>query len=201
MLKLIMVSLCLLLSINCFSQDNDEKDQEVDMVTYKVQLGETIRLISRKYFVTPSQIYKYNKFAIEGITEGMLLYIPVPKKSNAYAEIKETRVPKSKIKSATVDKKEIVVKEVSKDRMNQAISKAEEVLKTTNNPSSIDTNNINVVNNDDSNTLTHKVKSHETLFGLSKEYNITVDELKDQNQKLLKNGLQVGQVLTIKKNN
>jgi LysM repeat protein len=38
------------------------------------------------------------------------------------------------------------------------------------------------------------------LYSLSKKYNVSVDEIKQQNEVLLKNGLQIGQILTIKKN-
>ena len=44
----------------------------------------------------------------------------------------------------------------------------------------------------------HKVKAGETLYSLSKEYNISVTEIMEQNKFLSKKGLQVGQVLTIK---
>lgn len=46
--------------------------------------------------------------------------------------------------------------------------------------------------------IKHKVKIGETLYSLSKEYNISVSEIMEQNKFLAKKGLQVGQVLTIK---
>jgi LysM repeat protein len=180
MRKILIVSLFLFLFTNGFSQTN-EKGQEVDMVIHNVQLGETVRLISQKYLVAPSEIYKYNKFATDGISEGMVLYIPVPKKETVYVEKEETIVPEPAPKQVVVKEKEkekeVVVKEVSNDQ------------------------NVTLVPSQDSNVVKHKVEKQETLYGLSKKYNITVEELKEQNQAILKNGLQIGQVLTIKKNN
>ncbi|MBL0013346.1 MAG: LysM peptidoglycan-binding domain-containing protein [Flavobacterium sp.] len=54
---------------------------------------------------------------------------------------------------------------------------------------------------DDSSVITHKVEPKETLYSLSKKYNVTVDQIKEQNAALLINGLQIGQVLEIKLNN
>jgi LysM repeat protein len=48
--------------------------------------------------------------------------------------------------------------------------------------------------------IKHKVKAGETLYSLSKEYNISVSEIMEQNKFLTKKGLQLGQTLTIKTN-
>ncbi len=53
------------------------------MVRHEVKLGETVKMLSKKYHVPPSEIYKLNKFAVEGISEGMILQIPAERK---YAE-------------------------------------------------------------------------------------------------------------------
>jgi LysM repeat protein len=44
------------------------------------------------------------------------------------------------------------------------------------------------------------VAPKETLYGLSKKYNVSIETIISQNERLLKNGLQAGQVLTIKAN-
>jgi LysM repeat protein len=51
---------------------------------------------------------------------------------------------------------------------------------------------------DNEEEIKHKVKVGETLYSLSKEYNISVSEIMEQNKFLSKKGLQVGQILTIK---
>ena len=57
--------------------------QEFQIVRHEVRLGETVRMLSRKYHVPPAEIYRLNKFAVEGIREGMILQIPAERK---YAE-------------------------------------------------------------------------------------------------------------------
>jgi LysM repeat protein len=48
--------------------------------------------------------------------------------------------------------------------------------------------------------IKHKVVVKETLYSLSKLYNVSVSEIMEQNKFLLKKGLQPGQTLTIKAN-
>ncbi|CAA9197457.1 LysM peptidoglycan-binding domain-containing protein [Flavobacterium collinsii] len=45
--------------------------------------------------------------------------------------------------------------------------------------------------------ITHIVGAKETLFGLSKQYNVSVESLQNANQTILANGLQIGQELVI----
>ncbi|WP_202701887.1 LysM peptidoglycan-binding domain-containing protein [Flavobacterium sp. UGB4466] len=45
--------------------------------------------------------------------------------------------------------------------------------------------------------ITHTVGAKETLFGLAKQYNISVEVLQNANQAILSNGLQIGQQLII----
>ena len=47
--------------------------------------------------------------------------------------------------------------------------------------------------------ILHKVEGKETLYSLSKLYNVSVSEIMEQNKFLKNKGLQVGQTLTIKK--
>ena len=82
--------------------------QEYKIVNHNVQMGETVRMISKKYRVAPSEIYKLNKFAVDGITNGMVLQIPVEQKetqvSNAAAEVvpEENPVAENTESAATV---------------------------------------------------------------------------------------------------
>lgn len=48
--------------------------------------------------------------------------------------------------------------------------------------------------------LTHVVQPKETLFGLSKQYHISVEALQNANQEILAGGLQIGQELVIPQN-
>lgn len=235
------------------------KNQEVDMVSHTVQLGETVRMLSKKYLVNPTEIYRYNKFAVDGISQGMVLQIPVPRKepviqqeeptpentsdtaapsepqsgyqeTPAEAKPQKNKAPKEQITvidrdSATehtvevgetlyslsrkygisVDeikltngglKKGLKVGQVVKIPSTKTIDSTGSSLGTMVTP----TREVAQENTVSTGTITHKVEPKETLYSLSKKYNITVDEIKAQNPELEKHGLQIGQTLTITKN-
>jgi LysM repeat protein len=239
-----------------FSQTK-KKEQEVDIITHEVKFGESIRLLSKKYLVDPAEIYKLNKFAVDGISEGMVLKIPVPKKAGIVEKetdqtekvvpiVNENEVTKTKqpikeesIPTSNNDIKQIVITENKTEINHKVIAKetlyslardynvSVEDIKT-NNPevaksglqigqivkiltnkqtdimqSSSITTPVKESNTSTttSNTIKHKVLPKETFYSLSKKYNVSVDDIKKQNENLLINGLQVGQVLEIKPNN
>ncbi len=156
MRKLVLLLLTIF-SLQAFSQ-------EYKLVQHNVKLGESVRMLSKKYQVAPSEIYRFNKFAIDGISQGMVLQIPV--------EIKESPVIN-----------EEAVAEVKDEESSAAASNA-----------------LTEGNQSDSNEITHQVEKGETLFSLAKKYNISVADLKSQNEALLNKGLQSGQVITIRIN-
>ncbi|HEY0091748.1 MAG TPA: LysM peptidoglycan-binding domain-containing protein [Flavobacterium sp.] len=143
--------------------------QEMEQLRYTVEMGETVRMISRKFKIAPSEIYRLNRFAIEGINEGMVLHLVVPKK-----ELKSNQ------------EKKVILAE------NFEESNAPEKGSIVSDGS---------VNIEGSQPISHKVEPDETLFSISKKYNVSVEEIKQRNESRLKKGLQPGQVLIIRVNN
>ncbi|WP_333693927.1 lytic transglycosylase [Flavobacterium sp.] len=142
----------------------------MDAVKHTVSAGETVLDISKKYTVDPAEIYRANRFAIDGVKEGMVLEFYVPQKSP------EIQIP--------TEQYAVNTKGNSNETSTPKIEKIEKV-------------EINSVPSKVQNRGTHKVLPGETLYGLSKKYNVTVDELKNANAILMKNNLQAGQVLKI----
>lgn len=230
----------------------NKKDQEVSIVSHTVQLGETVRMISRKYLVDPSEIYKLNKFAIDGISQGQVLQIPVPVKEPVYQENEPAvnDVPEVEIKQEqTMPKKEIGVTVINHDSQSDhtvvhgetlySLSRMYNIsvdeIKMSNGDSlnkglkvgqivkipgtktlgieestvgsavtpsvSIQSEKANSVNESgssaESSSVLHKVAPKETLYSLSKKYNVTVDDIKAQNPQVAQHGLQIGQILKI----
>jgi LysM repeat protein len=62
------------------SAETPTQKEVIPTVQHTVQMGETVLLISKKYVVSPDDIYKLNPEAIDGITPGMVLSIPSEKK-------------------------------------------------------------------------------------------------------------------------
>ncbi|WP_026710492.1 LysM peptidoglycan-binding domain-containing protein [Flavobacterium filum] len=147
----------------------------MDLVKHTVASGETVLDISKKYVVDPAEIYRSNRSAIDGVKEGMVLEFYVPQKSPEIVLPSDNYKPIKELdKQKEVEKpKEVIVKK--------------EVV------------NSNLTNDSKSGFVMHKVTAGETLYGLSRLYNISVDEIKSANVMLLKNSLQVGQTLKIPK--
>lgn len=131
--------------------------QEFELVRHQVQLGETVKMISKRYKVEPAEIYRLNKFAIDGIRQGMVLQLLVPKKEEPITE----ELPEQPANDEVV----------AETPIEQPV--AEEIR--------------------------HTVEPKETLYSLSRLYDVPVDEIRRQNENILKRGLQVGQVLTIRR--
>ena len=129
--------------------------QEFELVRHQVQLGETVKMISKRYKIEPAEIYRLNKFAIDGIRQGMVLQLLVPKKEEPIIE-EVHELPANE-------------EAVAETPMEQATPEE----------------------------IRHTVEPKETLYSLSRLYNVPVEEIRRQNEKILKRGLQVGQVLTI----
>lgn len=128
--------------------------QDFEMVRHQVKMGETVRMISKKYKVEPAEIYRLNKFAVDGIREGMVLQLLVPKKADAIVETTPEPVAEPE---------------------PEAVTETVEAL-----------------------DISHTVAKGETLYSLSRKYNVPVDDIKALNEDKLKNGLKTGQVLTIR---
>ncbi|MFP9099322.1 LysM peptidoglycan-binding domain-containing protein [Flavobacterium sp. RHBU_24] len=111
--------------------------------SHKVEKGETVVSISKKYQITPYDIYRLNPDARNGIQLGSTLLIPDP--------------PVKPLPAGTP------VKEV---------------------PTKV----VNTI---------HKVEAKETLYSISKKYNITPEALEKANTALVKDGLKAGDELII----
>ncbi|HEX9981182.1 MAG TPA: LysM peptidoglycan-binding domain-containing protein [Flavobacterium sp.] len=136
--------------------------QEYEIINHTVQMGETVRMISKKYRAEPAEIYRLNKFAIDGIRQGMVLHIPALKK--------EITPAKTVVQAETP----AAVESVAEPEQTAAVQETAEQ------------------------EITHTVAPKETLYSLSRKYNVPVEEIKRQNEKQLSKGLQTGQVLTIR---
>lgn len=199
-MKRILVTIVLLIAWDSFGQVK-KKDQEVDIITHEVKLGESVRLLSKKYLVDPAEIYKLNKFAVEGIKEGMVLQIPVPRKAGVPA--KETGVSKEAAVTDETEQKEkpqaVTEQPVKQESVDPGIQKVDAGIKKQEPVSvSAPAGDIKqIIITEDKTEVNHKVLPKETLYSLSRDYNVTVDEIKANNPQVAKSGLQVGQVVKI----
>lgn len=174
---------------------------------HTIEKGETVYSISKKYNVTPFDIYRLNPDAKDGIKENTTLLIPskttlksnnedeeaevthhvVKPKETLYSLAKQYGVSVADLKewNPTVEKEglkigqEIVVSKTYKPSAGTDVVSVKEIKSKTE-------------------FSNHVVKTGETLFSLSKQYNISIDYLKALNPQL-KDGLKISDTLKIKK--
>lgn len=180
MKKLILFFLVIFMSFDGFGQ-NRKKEVEVDIVNHEVQLGESIRMVSRKYKVDPTEIYKLNKEAVNGISEGMILKIPIPKKDGVSQVDTKIEAPIQEIAKTNTEKVKV------KEEVPIAIIPEKKKVET-----------VAVVNR--ASEIAHTVAAKETFYSISKKYNVSVIAIKERNPEF-NEGLKIGQTLKIPSSN
>ena len=138
-------------------------------IKHTVNTDETIQTIAKKYKVTPFDIYKLNPDAQNGIQVTDVLLIP---KSIVKEEDKVEIKPKET--TPTKPKEVVVVKP-----KETVVTKPKEAVVTK------------------SKAKTHTVVAKESLYSISKKYDITIESIENNNPILKTEGLQPGQVLVI----
>jgi len=166
-------------------------------ITYKVQQGETINDIAKKYQVTPYDIYKLNPDAVGKLNSKSVLLIPVKTavKATVQAEKKHTVLPKETLFGI---EKKYNVSDADLKKANPFLEKdglqINQVLVI---PSKNGVKTMTTVVQEK--TLYHDVLAKETKYSIAKKYGITVAELEKKNPEIVAN-LTVGSHLLIKGN-
>ena len=167
------------------------------VMQHTVVKGETITQIALKYKTTPAAIYKLNPESQSGIQENQLLSVPnvVLHQSDSVIHIvgpKETLyglATKYNVKvEALRGVNETALVNGLKIGQELIIPRSYELEKTASNQQTITTDN---------SKITHKVMPKESLFGIARLYNVSVQDLDKANSDIFKVGLQVGQNLVI----
>lgn len=149
--------------------------------------GETIPQIAQNYKTTPSEIYKLNPEAQNGISENQILNVPelLPQTSNS---ITHTVAPKETLfgLATKYNVKVEVIQNANVAALANGLQVGEQLVIPQD--SKIETV---------SSKSTHLVQPKESLFSIARLYNVSVEDLDKANTALLKNGLQIGQEITI----
>lgn len=164
------------------------KETSEQTAIHRVALGETMVIIAKKYMVLPQDIYDLNPDAANGLSPGMALRIPVGKKVKVQAE--EKNLDYEVVDAATLLKEKQKKQQEDAEYVSEA--KPKRVFSE-----KVETTVAETATVTQPETVSHEVKPGETLTGLARKYNTTISEITSANQKLLKKGLQSGQVLVI----
>ena len=183
------ITVCLTIlafSFNGFSQEKS--------ITHKVEKGETIAQIAKKYNVTPYDIYKLNPDAQSGLKPNSILLIPkkgsVPK---ANSQPKTHKVePKETLFG--IEKKYGVSDEALKKANPELEKLGLQIGQTLVIPSKTSSK---TVGSTPEKNVYHVVLPKETKYSIAKKYGITIEELERRNPEVIPN-LPIGYQLTIK---
>ncbi len=194
MKKLLMCFAIIGMSLSVFAQQN--------FIKHKVEPGETVTKIAQKYQITPATILTLNPDAQNGLKPDMMLLIP---KGNGVI-IKETEKVLTQNKTHIVSAKETVYSltklyNVTEDELQKSnpglatnglkigeelIIPSKKAIITSSKPVSFEIKK----------NREHIVAAKETLYSISKQYNVAVEEVEKLNPES-KNGLPIGFVLKI----
>ncbi|MBP2830611.1 LysM peptidoglycan-binding domain-containing protein [Aquimarina sp. U1-2] len=165
--------------------------------SHTVVKGENVYRIAKRYNTTPEAIYKINPTAKDGIKEGQILAIPVTDDQEYKTHIVEkgdTVFSLSKKYNVSQEAIYILNPEAIRGINVGQILRVGKVEKKDTKPiDGTDENGKNSVLDSLKiveegpkivRYITHKVKRKETLYGIAKKYNVTVEDIKRQNKRL-----------------
>nr|WP_315150027.1 LysM peptidoglycan-binding domain-containing protein [uncultured Flavobacterium sp.] len=154
---------------------------------HAVLKGETIPQIAQNYKTTPSEIYRLNPEAQNGISENQILNVPelLPQTPNS---ITHTVAPKETLfgLAAKYNVKAEAIQNANAGLLTNGLQVGQQLII----PQDSRTETASSKN-------THLVQPKESLFSIARLYNVSVEDLDKANTALLKNGLQVGQEIAI----
>ncbi len=175
--------------------------------SHKVQEGETIYSIAKKYNVSEAAIYRINPDARNGIGTHNILIIPA---SDSVAQdpivtsFKKHKVRRKETLFSIAMKYDITVDDIKKYNKHlyaSSLKKGEKLqIPVFEKPATtvVVTNENSTSNTGDSNYDTHVVAAKETKYGIARKYGITIPELEEMNPNMPGN-LPIGTELNVPK--
>lgn len=182
-------------------------------ILYPVEPGEGLFSVSRKFKVSINELVQYNPEAANGLKPGQILLVPqsvvdsaqpTPKRIHAVTHnqitLKEHEVSKKQTLFSICKKYDLTVEELMKHNPElKAGLKTGMILKIPVSANQKDKASLKEKEKEKKPalvTLKHIVQAKETLYAISKTYNISIDQLIIQNPELAK-GLFIGMELAI----
>jgi LysM repeat protein len=157
--------------------------QTQNYIKHKVQKGENLTQIAKKYDVTTSEIIKLNPDAQKSIELDTILLIPNKEKAQTLTSKKHTVLAKetiysiSKLYNVTIDDLQNSNSEILRDGLKIGLILNIPAKRKNVSPEIPKQNNPKV-------TVYHEVKPKETKYGIANQYNITVEQLEKQNPEI-----------------
>ncbi len=178
-----------------------KNDDGKKVILFKVKPKDTYYSIGRRYHVKPAAIMKYNGSKKETLTIGAVVSVPtdIPYKKSKEKEsekaVKETK--KEKKARLAREAKEEKKKKYTEETETPTSDQQQSIKQDTKQDDEVVKQPVKQSQEKSAPPLEYKVSPKETLYGIAKRFNTTVDNIKQQNN-LTSNTLAPGQVLIIK---
>ena len=219
MKKILLIVICLILSItltNAQSQNTSPiiKIGDKNYYIHTIEAGQTVSSISRQYDISPRTIIEENPMAVETLRPGQILKIPVQvsdKQMSRRAKRKnfvEHKINAGETLYSIAKKYDISIAELMADNSNAdpvTLSIGEILLIRRKGIGSSNQSELNEEMNQYKEHLDkfsdehihHIVVAKETVYGLSKRYETTEEELLRLNPEVAESGLKIGSIIKL----
>jgi LysM repeat protein len=168
-------------------------------IEHRVEKGETITQIAKKYDVSKKDLFKLNPDAQNGVNENGIILIPIQSSKGKTKEASSNQVGKKH----TVKTKETLysiaknydievedIENVNPEIVKNGIAIGQ-VLIIPNKQYA------NKLKSPSKESKSHKVSPKETLYSIAKQYDVTIESIQNANLGTLNNGISIGQVIAI----
>lgn len=164
-------------------------------IIHEVVAKETVFSIARKYNVKPKLITEINPEAKQGLDIGQLLRIPLQRNNEVEKIAGYIHIVKEKETLFGIARKyEVSVKEIKE--WNDLEDNTLEIGQRLNIKKVNDNSNEELIKPDFKSKPTHTVAEKETLYGISRQYGVSISQIKEWNN-LESNEIDLGQQLIV----
>lgn len=171
------------------------------VITHKVEKGETFYSLSRRYNLSVDEIKKANN-NIETLSIGTLLQLPNKKHIPTQSSGKTHIVKPKETLFAIARSHQVSVKKLQEwnHLKSYAINVGQTLIVKQDNDSK-ETTNSSISNKNSPKGIYHTIQKGETLYSISKKYNVSVSELKSWNKITDGSGISIGTKLIVNHGN
>ncbi|KVV16372.1 LysM peptidoglycan-binding domain-containing protein [Flavobacterium sp. TAB 87] len=168
------------------------------VVEHKIKKGETAYFIAQKYKVSLEDLYQLNPNSQNGLVDNQIIQIPVHSIPNNLTKQTHTVAPKETLFGLA---KQYQISVNALEETNQEILASGlqigQVLVIPNSNLSVKEKRNSPAPINNSSRMVHQVIAKESLFSIARQYNVSVQDLENQNKEVLLGGLQIGQSIFI----
>ncbi|MHC0440767.1 LysM peptidoglycan-binding domain-containing protein [Flavobacterium sp. 3-210] len=164
-------------------------------IEHKIQKGETAYFIAQKYKVSVDEIFKFNPESQNGIKDNQIIKIPVHSSEKIKSDQQITHIVGEKETLYGLSKKYKVSVEAIQNANEEILAGGLQVGQELIIPQNA--SNLSKTENTNTSKASHLVVAKESLFSIARQYNVSVQDLENENKELLQNGLQIGQTISI----